>query len=193
MLHSSSERDDKQIWNNPTDMSITEAAWGGGTPGTGAVSLAAHAESWSRFSPCNPKGGSCWSRYPPCSPFRTSGCRRWKCPHGRWNPRRPHIITSPLWEGLVCGFLAGPVTPQKTHTGVIYSWRTVAHCKNPCWNRSWRIAACGKEAPSKGLSPMGGVPHWSRGEHEGEGLAEQIVFNVTPHPSLSLHHSGGRR
>lgn len=44
---------------------------------------------------------------------------------------------------------------------------------------------------------MGGVPHWSRGEHEGEGVAEQIVFTapIIPHPSFTTlgGEGGGKR
>lgn len=124
---------------------------------------------WSRFSPCNLWGGSCWSRYPPCNPLRTSCCRRWKCPQGRCSPRRTPVITG-FWQGscswreqLMHGFLAGPVTPERTHTAGIYSKRTVTHCKNPCWCSSWRTAACVNDASAKDFL-LWEEPHSGAGE-----------------------------
>lgn len=44
---------------------------------------------------------------------------------------------------------------------------------------------------------MGGVPHWSRGEHEGEGVTKQIIFTATPIPHTACNtpgeEGGGRR
>ena len=42
------------------------------------------------------------------------------------------------------GFLAGPVTPWRTHAGAACSWRTAPHGKDARWSSSWRAAARGR-------------------------------------------------
>lgn len=155
---------------------------------------------WSRFSSCNPWWGSCLSRYSPCSPLRISRSRRWKYLQGRCS-----LVITGLCKGhahgeeLVHGFLAGLVTPQKTHTGTIYSWRTVTHCKNTCWSSPWRTAACGKDTCQQRTISYGRRVHYTRVEESMKGKEQQSKLFLLQPPFLTLlattqsGQGGGRR
>lgn len=97
--------------------------------------------------------------------------------------RRPHWSR---FSGRSCSLWG-------TYTGVVHSWMTVPHVKNPCWSRSWRTAPFGKDPHCQFMMyPMGPLSRAGE-EFEAEGSAESVMDWPQPPLPIPLCHSEGRR
>lgn len=113
--------------SNFSDTKVSEEEGGGGDSCSGANTRpAAHERSHAGAGECALKEA--------VSSWRAPGLSR--------------LLVRPVdpWGGrhAAAGFLAGPVTSEVTRTGVVHSWKTASHGRDPWWRSLWRILACGK-------------------------------------------------